>query len=264
MSDTGTPGARTFQVSGEAYDRFMGRYSAPLAVAFCDALGIEAGVDVMDVGCGPGALTAELVRRLGPEHVAAVDPSESFVEACRTRHPGVDVQLGRAEEIPCPDDRFDAALAQLVFHFVSDPDAAASEMARVVRPGGLVAGSVWDFADGMQMLRVFWDAAKAISPSAPDEATLRFGRNDEIAELFRAAGLTDVTGGALGVAVEYRDFDDLWEPFLGAAGPAGAFVESLDDDRRAQLREEIRSRLDSPEGAFTLTARAWYATGRVV
>ncbi len=243
----------------------MGRYSAHLAVAFADALGIESGRDVLDVGCGPGALTAELVRRLGAEHVAAVDPSESFVEACRTRHPGVDVHLGRAEELPFPDDRFDAALAQLVFHFVSDPKAAANEMARVVRPGALVAGSVWDLGGGMRMLRVFWDAAKAVNPSAPDEATTRsFSREGEIAELFRSVGLRDVADGALDVTAEYRDFDDFWQPFLGAAGPAGAFVESLDNERRAQLREEMRARLDSPEGPFTLPARAWYATGRAV
>src|SRR5581483_1879246 len=128
------------------------------------------------------ALTAELVRRQGHEHVTAIDPSESFVEACRARYPGVDVRLGRAEELPYEDCRFDAALAQLVLHFVSDPDAAAAEISRVVRTGGLVAASVWDFADGMTMLRVFWDAAKAVRPSAPDEATtLRFGREGEIA-----------------------------------------------------------------------------------
>ncbi len=265
MTDSGTPGAQTFQVSGETYDRFMGRYAAPLAVAFADALGVEAGQDVLDVGCGPGALTAELARRLGAEHVAAVDPSESFVEACRARNPGVDVKLGRAEEIPFTDGRFDAALAQLVYHFVSDPEGAAAEMRRVVRPGGLLAASVWDFGGGMRMLRTFWDAAKAISPSAPDEAGRRFGRQGELAELFGATeGVTDVTEGALDVAVAYRDFDDLWQPFLGSAGPAGAFVASLDDEQRGRLREEMRTRIGSPEGPFELSARAWYATGRAV
>jgi len=264
MSDSGTPGARTFQVSGETYDRFMGRYSAKLAVAFAAALGIEAGQEVLDVGCGPGALTAELVRRVGPGHVTAIDPSESFVEACRGRYPGIDVRRGRAEELPYPDARFDAALAQLVFHFVSDPEAAAAEMRRVVRPGGLVGASVWDFTVGMRMLRVFWDSARVVDPGAPDESTRRFGREGEISELFRGAGLEDVAEGALEVEAEYADFDDFWTPFLGAAGPAGAFVESLDDNGRAQLREEMRGRLGSPEGPFTLTARAWYATGRAV
>src|SRR2546430_1552171 len=136
MSDTETPGASTFQVPGESYDRFMGRYSAPLAVAFADGAGIEPRQTALDVGCGPGALTAELVRRVGPESVAAIDPSEPFVEACRRRYPEVDVRLGQAEKLPYPDGRFDAALAQLVLHFVSDPDAAACEMRRVVREGG--------------------------------------------------------------------------------------------------------------------------------
>ena len=148
MSDTGIPGASTFQGSGEAYDRFMGRYSAPLAVSLADAAGIESGQTAIDVGCGPGALTAELVRRLGPANVAAIDPSESFVDACRRRHPGADVWLGRAEELPYPEGRFDAALAQLVLHFVSDPDAAVHEMSRVVRTGGIVAACVWDFGGG--------------------------------------------------------------------------------------------------------------------
>jgi len=264
MSDSETPGAQTFQVSGETYDRFMGRYSAPLAVAFADALAIAPGLDALDVGCGPGALTAELVRRLGAEHVTAVDPSESFVEACRARQPGVDVRLGRAEELPYPDASFDAALAQLVLHFVSDPEAAAREMRRVVRPGGLVAASVWDLGGGMTMLRTFWLAAKAIDPSAPVEAERRrFGREGEIGELFRAAGLAEVTESSLEVSVTYADFDDLWAPFLTATGPAGAYVASLDDERRARVREDLRTRLDSPDGPFTLPARAWYATGRV-
>jgi SAM-dependent methyltransferase len=264
MSDSETPGARTFQVSGETYDRFMGRYSVPLAVVFADAVGIDTGQDVLDVGCGPGALTAELVRRLGPEHVAAVDPSESFVEACRLRHPGVDVQVGRAEQLPYPDGRFDAALAQLVLHFVSDPEAAAREMIRVLRPAGLVGASVWDLGGGMTMLRTFWQAAKALDPSAPVEAERRrFGREGEIGELFRATGLGDVTEGVLEVEVAYENFDDLWAPFLTATGPAGAYVAELDDERRARLRDEMRERLGSPDGPFSLTARAWYATGRV-
>lgn len=265
MSDIETPGAKTFQVSGETYDRFMGRYSAPLAVAFADAAGVESGQRVLDVGCGPGALTGELVRRLGVEGVAAVDPSELFVAACRERHPGVDVRLGRAEQLPYPDGSFDVALAQLVLHFVSDADATAREMRRVVRSGGTVGACVWDFADGMRMLRVFWDAARAVRPSAPDEATTRrFGHAGEIDELLERHGLSDVRGGALEVEAVYEDFDDFWTPFLGRTGPAGEFVSSLDEERRARLREELRVNVGSPEGTFTLPARAWYAVGRVV
>ncbi len=252
-----------FQGSGEAYDRFMGRYSTPLAAAFADAAGIAAGQRTLDVGCGPGALTTELVLRLGAENVAAIDPSESFVEACRRRNPGVDARVGRAEELPYANGLFDAALAQLVLHFVTDPDATAREMQRVLRPDGIVAACAWDFDEGMTMLRLFWDAALALDPSAPDEAeTRRFGRDGEIAELFVGAGLRDVASGALDVEAGYEDFADFWEPFLTGTGPAGLFCAALDDESRLRLRDDLRARLGSPPGPFTLTARAWFATGR--
>src|SRR5205823_5313998 len=180
-------------------------------------------------------------------------------EACRRRNPGVDVRLGRAEELPFPDGAFDVVLAQLVLHFVTDADATAAEMRRVVREGGVVAACVWDFRDGMRMLRLFWDAARALDPSAPDEAhTRRFGRDGEIAELFVRAGLRDVAGGALEVEASYDDFDDFWSPFLGGAGPVGAYVASLDVERLGRLRTDLRERLGSPSGAFTLPARAWF------
>ena len=138
----------SFDVAADAYDRFMGRYSAQLAPGLADLGGVQAGQTVLDVGCGPGALTAELVRRLGPDAVAAVDPSESFVAAARARHPGVDVRLSAAEDLPYPDGTFDAAFAQLVVHFMTDPVAGLAEMARVTRADGVVAACVWDLAGG--------------------------------------------------------------------------------------------------------------------
>ena len=256
-------GAKDFQAGDAAYDRFMGRYSTSLASALADAADVRPGQLVLDVGCGTGALTAELVRRLGADSVAAVDPSEPFVEACRRRYPGVDIHLGRAEELSFPDDGFDAALAQLVLHFVTDSAAAAQEMRRVVRSDGTVGACVWDM-EGMTMLRVFREAVKATDPEAPAGADPRaFGREGEIAALFRAAGMRDVVGGALDVEVTYEDFDDFWSPFLTGIGPAGAYVASLDSERQAPLREEMRTRLGSPAGSFTLPARAWYATARV-
>jgi ubiquinone/menaquinone biosynthesis C-methylase UbiE len=264
MSDTRASESGVFTTSSANYDRFMGRYSRRLAAAFVDAAGIEAGQSALDVGCGPGAVTGELVRRLGPASVAAVEPAPQFVAACRERYPGVDVRRARAEELPYPDDRFDVALAQLVLHFVVDPDATAREMRRVVRPGGTVGACVWDFADGMRMLRLFWDAALAVDAAAPDEATHRpFGRDGEIGELFRLAGLENVTAGSLEVEAGYESFTDFWEPFLTSTGPAGSFIASLDEQQRARLRDDLRARLGSPEGPFTLPARAWYATGRV-
>jgi ubiquinone/menaquinone biosynthesis C-methylase UbiE len=145
----------SFDVAADAYDRFMGRYSAPLAPPFADLAGVEAGQRVLDVGCGPGALTAELVRRLGPAEVSAVDPSEPFVVAVKERHPGVDVRRAPAEDLPFGDDVFDAALAQLVVHFMSDPVAGLREAGRVTRPGGVVAACVWDQADDRGPLGVF-------------------------------------------------------------------------------------------------------------
>jgi SAM-dependent methyltransferase len=258
------PGTRTFTVSGDVYDRFMGRYSTKLAVPFADAAGIEPGQTVLDVGSGPGALTTELVRRVGVDHVSAVDPAPQFVDAVRERLPGVDAQAGRAEELPFPDGRFDAALAQLVLHFVSDAEATAREMRRVVRPGGVVAACVWDFGGGMRMLRLFWDAALALDPAAPDEEHTRpFGRDGEIVELFGRAGLEDVERGSLQVEASYEDFDDFWTPFLSTTGPAGTYAASLDEERRERLRGELRTALAPPEGSFTLTANAWYAAGRV-
>ena len=242
----------------------MGRYSTRLAVPFADAAGIEPGQEVLDVGSGPGALTAELVRRLGAEHVAAVDPAPQFVDAVRERLPGVQAHFGRAEELPFPDARFDAALAQLVLHFVSDADATAREMRRVVRPGGVVAACVWDFAGGMRMLRMFWDAALSFDSDAPDyELTRPFGRDGEIAELFERVGLRDVERGSVEVEASYASFDDFWTPFLSTTGPAGQYVDSLDEEKRVRLRDELRARLGSPDRAFTLGASAWYATGRV-
>lgn len=248
---------RMFDASGDAYDGFMGRYARPLAPRFADAAGVVAGQRALDVGCGPGALTAELVQRLGAAAVAAIDPSPPFVAACTARHPGVDVQVGRAEAIPHAAAGFDAVLAQLVLHFVGDAAAAAAELRRVARPGGTIAACVWDFAEGMQMLRAFWDAATAIDPAAPDEArTLRFGRPGEIAALFAAAGLRDVAETMLDVETTYADFDALWAGFLAGVGPAGAYCVALPADRRAALRDALDRGLGSPRGPFTLAARA--------
>jgi SAM-dependent methyltransferase len=257
-------GAATFQTSGDAYDRFMGRYSRRLAVEFADAAGVAPGHTALDVGCGPGALTGVLVDRLGAASVAACDPSEPFVAANVERHPGVEVRLGRAEAIPFEDGRFDVALAQLVLHFVTDSSAAMGEMQRVVRPGGTVGACVWDFVDGMEMLRQFWDAALAVNPNAPDEArTLRFGGPGELAALFNGAGVADVVEHTLHVEASYPDFAELWSGFLAGIGPSGSYCASLPDDTRAAVRVELFRRVGSPPGPFSIGATARCATGRV-
>ncbi len=258
-------GARTFAVSGAQYDEFMGRYSVGIAESFADAAGVVSGAGTaLEVGCGPGALTGVLVARLGAPAVAACDPSPPFVAACAARHPGVDVRAGRAEALPFAAASFDHALAQLVLHFVSEPERAAAELARVVRPGGRVAACVWDFSEGMEMLRAFWNAALSIDPDAPDEArTLRFGRPGEIASLFAGAGLHDVVEMELSTSTTYSSFDELWAGFLAGIGPAGAYLAALSDQARAALRAALFDRVGRPTSGFTLGATARCAVATV-
>lgn len=256
-------GARSFQVTGEAYDAFMGRYSQPLAVLFAAEADVHAGLSALDVGCGPGALTGVLVDRLGAGAVSAFDPSPTFVRDCANRYPDVEVRPGQAEAIPFDDGGFDRVLSQLVLHFVSDPEQAGREFRRVLRPGGTVSACVWDFAEGMQMLRLFWDAAVVLDPHAPDEArVLRFAREGEIPQLLDAVGFEDLTETTLSVSSTYPDFDELWSGFLAGIGPAGSYCLSLSEDARAALRAELYDRLEAPSGAFSLTAVARCASGR--
>jgi SAM-dependent methyltransferase len=250
-----------FVVAADSYDRFMGRYSVPLAPQLLDLAQVSAGQRVLDVGCGPGALTTELVGRLGPDNVSAIDPSEPFVAAAKERHPGVDVRLATAEVLPFGDSEFDAVLAQLVVHFMSDPVAGIREMARVTREDGILAASVWDHAGGQGPLSLFWDAAREDDPDVMDESTLAGAREGHLTELFEAAGLRDVEETAHSVDVEHPSFDEWWEPFTLGVGPAGAYVATLDADQQAQLRE--RSRELQPDPPFVVTAKAWAARGRV-
>lgn len=253
---------RQFAVDGTAYDRFMGRYSQPLAAGFADVAGVRPGHRVLDVGCGPGALTAELVARVGAPSVAAIDPSPQFVAACAERHPDVDVRQGSGEHTGFPDASFDRALSQLVFHFVTDGEQVARELFRVLRPGGVAAACVWDVEQGMEMLRLFWDAALAVRPDAPDEArTLRFGRAGEIASVLEAAGFVDVTEHELEVSSAYADVDELWAGFLEGVGPAGAWLVGCDAGTQQAVRDELVAGLGAPAGPFTLHAVARAARG---
>lgn len=261
MSDDG---ATTFNASGDAYDRFMGRYSRPLADEFADFCGIGPDQRILDVGCGPGALTAVAVARAGADSVTAIDPSPGFVEACRERHPGVHVGRGSAERIPFDDDEFDCAAAQLVLYFVSDPELAALEMSRVVRPGGTVGACAWALAGEMTMLRAFWDAALSVDPEAPDEAqVLRFGEVRELAELFVGAGLSEVTETTLTVTADYLGFDELWSSLLLGIGPAGAYLATRSERDRTAIRVAMFEQVGSPVGSFRLSAGARAARGFV-
>jgi SAM-dependent methyltransferase len=251
----------SFDVAAEAYDRFMGRYSVGLSAQLADLAGVAASQRVLDVGCGPGALTGELVRRVGAGNVAAVDPSEPFVAAVRERHPGVDVRSASAEELPFADDTFDAALAQLVVHFMVDPVAGLREMARVTRPGGVVAACVWDHATEAGPLGLFWRAARELDPSIEDESRLPGVREGHLVELGRAAGLGRVEPATLAVSVEHPTFEEWWGPFERGVGPAGAHVATLDAASREALRRRCRALI--PGEPFTVTARAWAVRGIV-
>jgi SAM-dependent methyltransferase len=251
----------SFTVGADAYDRFMGRYSLPLAPRFVDFAAIAAGHRALDVGCGPGALTAELVRRLGPGAVSAVDPSEPFVAAAQERHPGVTVRRAAAEDLPFEDQAFDAALAQLVVHFMEDPVAGLREMARVTRKHGVVAACVWDHAGGKGPLSPFWEAARELDADVQDESQLAGAREGHLSELFEVAGLHEIEESVLSVGVEHPTFEEWWEPFTLGVGPAGAFAAGLDAEQQARLRALCRERL--PAAPFVLTARAWAARGVV-
>lgn len=251
-----------FIVAADAYDRFMGRYSRHLSPQMADLAGVSRGSGhrALDVGCGPGALTAELVDRIGPDAVAAVDPSAPFVEAVRVRYPGVDVREASVEALPFGDAAFDATLAQLVVHFMADPVAGVAEMRRVTRPGGVVAACVWDFAGGRAPLSIFWQAAHDVAGDVGDDESGRPGaRQGHLAELFSAGGLREVTETALEIRLEHPSFEEWWAPFTRGVGPAGAHVRSLSPERQAELRERAHAVLG--DGPFTIEAKAWAARG---
>ncbi len=249
----------SFDVAADAYDRFMGRYSRLLAPQMADLADVAPGQRVLDVGCGPGALTAVLVDRLGPGNVAAVEPSPSFVAAVRARFPGITVLQASAEALPFADHELDAAIAQLVVHFMADPIRGLAEMKRVTRSGGVVAACVWDHAGGQGPLGLFWQAARELDPAVEDESQLAGVREGDLATLFEAAGLRDIASAVVSADLEHPDFESWWAPFEGGVGPAGAYLASLDAGRRAALREACRERL--PVGPFVITARAWAARG---
>ena len=249
----------SFDVAADAYDQFMGRYSRLLSPQLADLAGIQPGQRVIDVGCGPGALTAELVERVGPATVAAVDPSESFVTAASARHPGVDVRRAAAEHLPFEDGAFDAAIAQLVVHFMADPVAGLTEMARVTRHGGVVAACVWDHAGGRGPLSIFWTAARELDPNVDDKSRLAGAREGHLEELFERAGLQEVEGTTISASLEHTSFEEWWAPYMGGVGPAGAYATGLDPERQAALRERCRALL--PDAPFVLTSQAWAARG---
>ncbi len=251
----------TFDVDAAAYDAFMGRYSVLLAPKFADLAEVSEGQRALDVGCGTGTLTGELVGRLGASSVSAVDPSAPFVASVRDRYPELNVQQAPAELLPFSDDSFDAALAQLVVLFMTEPAAGLGEMARVTRSDGVVAACVWDHAGGEGPLSLFWDAARDLDSQVEDESRLAGTRAGDLAALLAAAGLRQIEELPLSVAVTHPSFEEWWDPFTLGVGPAGAHVVGLSEKERVALRERCREAL--PEAPFVVTAKAWAARGFV-
>ena len=247
----------------DAYENFMGRYSRPLAPEFAQASRVEHGLRVLDVGCGTGALTSVLADIVGADRVAGVDPSGPFVEQCRENVPGADIRVGPAEALPFADAEFDRALAQLVFHFVDDPIASVREMARVTRPGGVVSACVWDMTGGMTMIGAYWAAVSEAGVSGQSEVERFGGKPGQLAGLWRDAGLREVDDRSITVSSAYRDFDELWATFRAGVGPVGVHAESLEGAALDAVRETFRRNVGSPDGAFELTATAWFAAGTV-
>lgn len=245
---------------GDVYDRYIGRYSRTLAPRFIAFAGVDRG-PVLDVGCGPGGLTLALASALGAQGVAAVDPSASFVEACRARVPGADVHLAGAEALPFPPATFEAVLAQLVLPFLSDAASAMAEAKRVARPGGTVAACMFA-SDGLAVSATFWRAALRFDPAAPDDAHLPFRKEGELLDLFHSAGFRDVVSGRIDLEARYTDFVDFWEPFASGVGPTGDYLGRQSEERRAGIRDECREILGRPAGAFTLPARVLAVRGR--
>src|SRR3954451_1438322 len=249
----------SFEVAAESYGRFMGRFSEPLAAELVLLVDPQPVQRALDVGCGPGALASVLAERLGGAAVAAVDPSEAFVDACRARLPEVDVRRATAEQLPFRDDEFDVALANLVVHFMGDPVAGGAEMARVTRPGGVVGATVWDHSGEEGPLSLFWKAVRSLDPGHPGDP-LGGPVQETLPQLFRDVGLDDVERTALTVRAPFASFEDWWDPMTFGIGPAGEHVAGLGEEERERLRS--RAQELAPPAPFELPGLAWCVTAR--
>jgi len=265
MSDS-APASGAFESAAGAYDRHVGRYAPALAQATVDALELRAGGQALDVGCGTGIGTQVVAAVFGPEQVAGVDPSETFLAVCRDRLPHADLRVGLADALPFEDGRFAAVLSQLLLPFLPGPGVAVTEMRRVAQEHGVVAATVWDTAGGMPMLRAFWDAARAVAPeavaAANEDKPLPNSTRRELTRLWRGAQLVDVSITQLEATASYQGFDDFWSPFAAGAAASGRLTQSLDAETQGALREEVGRVLGCPTGPFSLTAKAWCVSGR--
>jgi SAM-dependent methyltransferase len=244
---------------GDGYERFMGRWSRRLAPLFVTFASVTEGDRVLDVGSGTGALSAAAAA-IESVQVTGIEPAAAYVRYAQERLDG-HFEVGDAMALPFADDSFDRTLAMLVLNFVPDPAAALQQMIRVTRPGGVVAAAVWDYGEGMQMLRTFWDAAVALDPAAAprDERHMPLCARGALTGQWRTHGLRDVDEQPLTIDMAFESFDDYWQPFLGGQGPAGVYVSSLAESARHALESRLRARFDD----LTMCARAWAVRGVV-
>ncbi len=246
----------------------MGRWSRALATQLVRFAEVRDGDTLLDVGSGTGSIAAA-VASIPAVRIVGLDPAPAYVGFARSRHARERTHfiVGDAQQLPFHDDAFDRTLSLLAINFVPDPRKAAVEMTRVTRRGGIVAAAVWDYGDGMEMLRLFWDAVVSRHPgdAHKDERHMRLCRPGELAALWRSHNLQDVTEDALTITTEFASFDDYWNPFLEKQGPAGQYVAALPESDRDALRRALRQQLigDGPDHAFTLSARAWAGRGVV-
>ena len=252
-----------------AYERFMGRWSRDLAPLLVRFAAVRDGDTLLDVGSGTGALAAALAAAAPSGRVVGIDTAASYVALAQASQEGARVrfQVGDAQRMDFANATFDRTLSLLVVNFIPDANRAVEEMKRVTRRGGIVAAAVWDYGEGMEMLRVFWDEAIAMTPASDsrDERHMPFCRKGELAALWRQHGLLDVVEEGLTIETRFGSFADYWAPFLEKQGPAGAYVAALSERERKQLEGRLRTRLlgEGPDRAFVLHARAWVVRGTV-
>ena len=253
---------------GDPYEQYIGRWSRRVAPAFLAWLDVPGGERWLDVGCGTGALSEAILERSAPSALTCVEPSLGFLELARRRLQGrATFHPGSAAALPLEDDAVTVVASGLVLNFIPDLPAALSEMIRVTAPGGTIAAYVWDYGDGMEMLRHFWDTAVALDASA---ASLHEGRRFPLCNpaalraAFEGAGLVQIETNGLETPTPFADFEEYWTPFLGGQGPAPAYAMSLPEEQRTRLKETLRTRLaDRFGGAIPLSARAWSVRGAV-
>jgi ubiquinone/menaquinone biosynthesis C-methylase UbiE len=254
-------------LQSEAYERYMGRWSRQLAPLFVQFAAVAEGETVLDIGSGTGALASAIAAAIPSARVTGIDPSPAYVKFARERsgNDRIQFQVGDAQRLELPDNAFDRTLSLLVMSFIPNREKALREMIRVTRTGGTIAAAVWDYGEGMEMLRVIWDEAVARDPAVSDERDLPLCRRGELGDWWRAHGLEQVAEQPLVIPMSFASFEDYWLPFLGGQGPAGAYVVSLPESDRADLERRLRRRLmqDRRDGSIALQARAWAVKGVV-